>query len=70
MGAFEVHFEDPGRVEKYSETFLDDGLRYEIADMLNQINGNESSEFKLTRKESITMASVMEKFLIHENRGV
>lgn len=67
---FEVHFEDPGRVEKYSETFLDDGLRYEIADMLNQINGNERSEFKLTRKESITMASVMEKFLIHENRGV
>ena len=67
---FEVHFEDPSRVEKYSETFLDDGLRYEIADMLNQINGNERSEFKLTRKESITMASVMEKFLIHENRGV
>ena len=67
---FEVHFEDAEHVEKYSESYLGDGLRYEIADTLNRINGNSTSEFKLTRKESITMASVMEKFLIHENRGV
>ncbi|MBP5598227.1 MAG: Gfo/Idh/MocA family oxidoreductase [Pseudobutyrivibrio sp.] len=67
---FEVHFENAEHVEKYSESYLGDGLRYEIADTLNRINGNSTSEFKLTRKESITMASVMEKFLIHENRGV
>ncbi len=65
---FEVHYEDPNLVEKYSERFLGEGLRYEIADALNQINGNGKSEFKLTRKESIAMASVMEKFLEHENR--
>lgn len=59
---FEVHFEDEGRVEKYSERFLGDGLRYEISDFLNQINGNKRSEFKLTRSESIAMAEVMEKF--------
>lgn len=65
---FEVHYEDPNLIEKYSERFLGEGLRYEIADALNQINGNGKSEFKLTRKESIAMASVMEKFLEHENR--
>lgn len=65
---FEVHFEDATQVEKYSERFLGDGLRYEISDMLNQINGNEKSEFKLTRDESITMAGIMEEFLKNEGR--
>lgn len=67
---FEVHFEDPTKVEKYSERFLGDGLRYEISDLLNQINGNEKSEFKLTKQESITMAGIMEEFLNHEKRDV
>lgn len=66
---FEVHFEDATRVEKYSDRFLGDGLRYEISDMLNQINGNNKSEFKLTRKESVAMAGVMEAFLNKEGRG-
>lgn len=65
---FEVHFEDATRVEKYSERFLGDGLRYEISDMLNQINGNAKSEFKLTRQESIIMAEIMENFLEREKR--
>ncbi len=60
---FEVHFEDATKVEKYSERFLGDGLRYEISDMLNQINGNSKSEFKLTRAESIAMAEIMERFV-------
>lgn len=59
---FEVHFEDDSKIEKYSERFLGDGLRYEISDFLNQINGNKHSEFKLTRAESIAMADIMEKF--------
>lgn len=65
---FEVHYEDASKVEKYSERFQGDGLRYEIGDMLNQINGNNKSEFKLTRSESITMAGIMEMFLQKENR--
>jgi len=65
---FEVHFEDASRVEKYSDTFLDNGLRYEICDMLNQINGNKQSEFKLTRGESIAIAGVMEKFFDAQRR--
>ena len=65
---FEVHYEDTGRVEKYSETFLGDGLRYEISDFLSLINGSSSSEFKLTRGESAAMAGIMERFLEEEGR--
>lgn len=66
---FEVHYEDASKVDKYSERFLGDGLRYEISDFLYQINGNTNSEFKLTRNESITIAEIMEKFLKGENRN-
>ena len=65
---FEVHYEDIGRVEKYSETFLGDGLRYEISDFLSMINGSSNSEFKLTRGESTAMAEIMEHFLKSERR--
>lgn len=65
---FEVHHENPDDVEKYSERFMGDGLRYEISDFLSLINGSNKSEFKLTRKESIAMSAVMEQFL-RENRG-
>lgn len=65
---FEVHYEDPLEVEKYSERFLGDGLRYEISDFLSMINGRKSSEFKLTRSESVALADIMEQFLKAENR--
>lgn len=64
---FEVHHENPNDVEKYSDRFLGDGLRYEISDFLSMINGDSKSEFKLTRKESVALAKVMEQFL-EENR--
>lgn len=60
---FEVHHENPDEVEKYSEGFLGDGLRYEISDFLSMINGHRKSDFKLTRNDSIVMAAIMEKFL-------
>ena len=60
---FEVHYEDAGKIEKYSETFLGDGLRYEISDFLSMINGSSNSEFKLTRGESAVLAGIMERFL-------
>lgn len=66
---FEVHHENPSQVEKYSEHFLGDGLRYEINDFLSMINGSDQSEFKLTRGEAIAMAGVMERFLKEEGRG-
>ena len=66
---FEVHYENAEKIEKYSEIFLGDGLRYEISDFLSMINGSNSSEFKLTRGESVAIAEIMEKYLRKEGRG-
>ena len=60
---FEVHHEDPGDVERFSERFLGDGLRYEICDLLSMINGDTRKDFKLTRGDSEAMAGIMEEFL-------
>ncbi|HBA47189.1 MAG TPA: glycerol-3-phosphate cytidylyltransferase [Lachnospiraceae bacterium] len=65
---FEVHHEDPGKVQKYSEVFLGDGLRYEICDFLSMINGREHNSFKLTRSDSVTLAGMMEQFLEQSGR--
>ena len=66
---FEVHYENAEKIEKYSEIFLGDGLRYEISDFLSMINGSNNSEFKLTRGESVAMAEIMEEYLREEGRG-
>lgn len=66
---FEVHYEDPTRVDKYAERFLGSGLRYEVKDFLNMISGNDKSDFKLTRGDTIAMANIMEQFLKQEKRG-
>lgn len=60
---FEVHYEDAGRVDKYSEIFLGDGLRYEISDFLSLLNQDRKNDFKLTRGESVAMAGIMERFM-------
>lgn len=59
---FEVHYEDTGRVDKYSEIFLGEGLRYELSDFLLMLNHRESG-FKLTRGESTALAGIMEQFM-------
>lgn len=63
---FEVHYEDPNKVEKYTEPFLDFGLRYEINDFLSRLTTTTDEEFKLTRGESIAMAGIMEQFMERE----
>jgi choline-phosphate cytidylyltransferase len=60
---FEVHYEDPGKVEKYSEVFLGDGLRYEISDFLSMMNDSDKKHFRLTRSESVAIAEIMETFI-------
>lgn len=67
---FEVHREDPAEIEKYSDIFLGDGLRYEFSDLVESIGGNDQNEFKLTIGESVAMAGMMEQFLRQENRGL
>lgn len=65
---FEVHRENPADVERFSERFLGDGLRYEISDLLSRINGDRKKDFKLTRGDSVAMAKIMEAFLKSQGR--
>lgn len=65
---FEVHYEEANRVDRYSEIFLGDGLRYEISNFLYMINKSNKDNFKLTRGESIALADIMEQFMKLENR--
>lgn len=61
--SFEVRYENPNKIEKYSPKFLGDGLRYEISDFISRINGNPKQAFHLTHEESIAMAGVVERFI-------
>lgn len=65
---FEVHRENPDDVERFSERFLGDGLRYEISDLLSRINGDRKKDFKLTRGDSVAIAEIMEAFLKSQGR--
>ena len=65
---FEIHREKPDDVERFSERFLGDGLRYEISDLLSKINGDRKKDFKLTRGDSVAMAGIMEAFLKSQGR--
>lgn len=69
-GYFEIHHENPNDVERFSERFLGDGLRYEICDLLSVINGDTRKDFKLTRGDSETMAGIMERFLTEREQGL
>ena len=65
---FEIHHEDPNDIEKYTDKFLGDGLRYEISDFLARINKNNKGDFKLTGEDSLFMAEMMEKFLCERDK--
>ena len=60
---FEVHYEDAGKIEKYAEPFLGEGLRYEISDVLSRMDHEEKGDFQLTCGESVALAGIMEAFL-------
>ncbi|MDF2565861.1 MAG: glycerol-3-phosphate cytidylyltransferase, partial [Massilibacillus sp.] len=66
--SFEVCYEDFNQNEKFFTKFLGDGLRYELSDFVSTINGYRNDEFKLTRKESIALAEIMEKFLAQRTK--
>lgn len=60
---FEVRYEDPNQVERFTPKFLGDGLRYEISEFISKINGKALHDFKLTKEESIAMADIVERFM-------
>lgn len=58
---FEVRYEDPNKIEKYEFAYEGQGLRYEIQEFVNRINGGD--EVSLTAGESIWFAKKMEEYL-------
>ena len=58
---FEVRFEDTSKNIKYFTRFDGDGLRYELSEFLNSIK-IKSSTYKLSDKESIFIANILEQF--------
>ena len=65
---FEIRAEDPSYRKHFTDVFEGDGLRYEIADFFYRIQGHPGRDERLTPKESIWMAGVMEQFLREQKR--
>lgn len=64
---FEVRYEDQTKNKKYFYSYDGDGLRYEIQEFISMIVNNRRSCYKLRRRESITIAGIIEKFNNKEN---
>lgn len=60
---FEVRYEDPNKIDRYEPAFMGDGLRYEIAEFVSEINGSAEKRSRLEPEESIAMAGVVEEFM-------
>ncbi len=69
--SFEVRYEDPTKIEKYTTKYLGYGLRYEISDFVTMIGLEDKSRvgYKLTRGDSIAIAGIMEKFIEQRRQG-
>ena len=65
---FEIHYEDPGKVEVYEPTFQGDGFRYEISEFVSKINGIGKNGYKLTAEEAIAMAEITEAYMEHRRK--
>lgn len=65
---FEIHYEDPSKVEIYEPTFQGDGFRYEISEFVSKINGIEKNGYKLTAEEAIAMAEITEAYMNQKHK--
>ena len=67
---FEVRYEDQTKNKKFFYSYDGDGLRYEIQEFIAMIVSGRRSSYKLRRKESITIADIIEMFNRKENYTV
>lgn len=61
--SFEIRHENTSENEKFFNKYIGEGLRYELSDFISLINGNEKKLHKLSAKESIFIAEIIELFL-------
>jgi hypothetical protein len=59
---FELRYEDQNKNKKYFYKWDEPGLRYEIQEFVSCIVNNRRYSSRLTPKESICMARVMQQF--------
>lgn len=64
---FEVRYEDQNLNKKYFYPFLGEGLRYEIKDFVTAILSGGYYHDKISRKENLVMAHVLETFIKGNN---
>ena len=64
---FELRYEDQNRSKKYFYKWDEPGLRYEIQEFVSCIVNHRGSSARLTPRQSIAMARVMEQFAKREN---
>lgn len=64
---FELRYEDQNLNKKYFYTWSEAGLRYELQEFMSCIVNERTRSSKLTPKESICMARVMEQFTQQKN---
>ena len=64
---FELRYEDQNRNKKYFYKWDEPGLRYEIQEFVSCIVHHRGSSARLTPRQSIAMARVMEQFAKREN---
>ena len=59
---FEVRYEDQTKNKKYFYSYDGDGLRYEIQEFISMIVGKRMSSYRLRRRDSITIAQIIENY--------
>lgn len=64
---FEVRYEDSSRNKKHYYKFEGDGLRYELAEFVSMIHKEYYQTYKLMPDDSISINSIIEKYLKGEN---
>ena len=64
---FELRYEDQNKNKKFFYQWDDAGLRYEIQEFISCIFNNRFSTGKMPKKESITMAEIMQRFTDKKN---
>ncbi len=64
---FEVRYEDQTKNKKYFYSYDGEGLRYEIQEFLSMIVNDRRSCYKLSRRESVAISEIIEKYRNGEN---
>lgn len=64
---FEIRYENPNQIDKYTIDFNGDGLRYEIKEFITEIKGRGNCSYNITKEETIAMAVIVEAFMEKRN---